>query len=84
ETRRNDADTAKQIEEMFRDQQRIRENLSALNNVSGQQDQVQRYSRELSTQEAKLTVLRDQQAQMRKRIIALESEIAALVAKMEF
>ena len=77
-------DSGKQIEELFRDQQRIRENLAALNRVTGQQEQVQRYSRELADQEAKLTALRDQQAQQRKRRAALESEIAALIEKMEF
>ena len=84
ETRRSEQDAAKQLEEMFRDQQRIRENLAALNRVTGQQEQVQRYSRELADQEAKLSALRDQQAQLRKRGAALESEIAALVEKMEF
>ena len=81
---RDDQDTGKQIEEMFRDQQRIRENLSALNRVSGQQEQVQRYSRELAEQEARLSSLRDQQSQLRKRRAALESEIAASIEKMEF
>lgn len=81
---RDDQETGKQIEEMFRDQQRIRENLSALNRVSGQQEQVQRYSRELSEQEARLSALRDQQSQLRKRRAALESEIAALIEKLEF
>ncbi|HZO55037.1 MAG TPA: DUF4139 domain-containing protein [Bryobacteraceae bacterium] len=84
ETRRSEQDSGKQIEELFRDQQRIRENLAALNRVTGQQEQVQRYSRELADQEAKLTALRDQQAQLRKRAAALESEIAALIEKMEF
>ncbi len=45
---KDDQETSKQNEEIFRDQQRNRENLSALNRVSGQQEQVQRYSRELS------------------------------------
>ncbi|MBK7931110.1 MAG: hypothetical protein IPJ98_27635 [Bryobacterales bacterium] len=81
---RGEADAGKQIEELFRDQQRIRENLSALNRVTGQQEQVQRYSRELSDQEAKLSALRDQQSQLRKRRAALESEIAALIEKLEF
>lgn len=84
EARRAEQDAARQIDEMYKDQQRIRQNLSALNNVSGQQEQVQRYSRELATQEAKLSTLRDQQDQQRKRGAALESEIAALVEKMEF
>ncbi|MBN8729243.1 MAG: hypothetical protein J0L64_01790 [Acidobacteria bacterium] len=84
EAMRGEQDAGKQIEELFRDQQRIRENLSALNRVTGQQEQVQRYSRELSDQEAKLSALRDQQSQLRKRRAALESEIAALIEKLEF
>jgi hypothetical protein len=72
------------IDGLFRDQQRIRENLAALNRVSGQQEQVQRYSKQLADQEAQLTALRDRQADLEKRKAALESEIASLIEKMEF
>lgn len=76
--------TQRNIESVFKDQQRIRENLSALNRVSGQQEQVQRYSKQLADQEAQLTALRDRQAELEKRKAALESEIASLIEKMEF
>ena len=72
------------IDGLFRDQQRIRENLAALNRVSGQQEQVQRYSKQLADQEGQLTALRDRQADLEKRKAALESEIASLIEKMEF
>ena len=41
------------------DQTRIRQNMQSLNQVSGQQDQVQKYARQLATQEAALASSRD-------------------------
>jgi len=76
--------TQRNIESVFKDQQRIRENLSALNRVSGQQEQVQRYSKQLADQEAQLTALRDRQAELEKRKVQLESEIQPLIEKMDF
>lgn len=73
-----------QINETVRDQERIRQNLGSLNAVAGQQDQVQRYARELAAQETRLASLRDQQAQLRKQRSALESEVNAAIEKMDF
>jgi chromosome segregation ATPase len=73
-----------QIDELVRDQGRIRENIASLNRVSGQQEQVQKYSRELAAQEAQLASLRDQQSELRKKKAALESELGAMIEKLEF
>jgi hypothetical protein len=73
-----------EIDEIFKDQQRLRENLSSLNRVTGQQEQVQRYARELSEQESQLASLRDRMAELRKRKTALEAELNDLMETAEF
>jgi hypothetical protein len=65
-------------------QDRLRENIASLNAVAGQQDQVQRYARQLADGETKLDALRNQQRQARARNQSLEAEIAALIDKLEF
>ena len=40
------------ISNIVSDQTRIRQNMQSLNQVSGQQDQVQKYARQLATQES--------------------------------
>ena len=70
---------------MTRDQERMRQNIESLNRVSGQQQQVQNYARQLAAQEAELAGLRDQAAvPQRKRKAALESELAKRIASVEF
>ncbi|MEZ5352690.1 MAG: DUF4139 domain-containing protein [Bryobacteraceae bacterium] len=70
--------------EQAADQQRVRENISTLSRVSGQQDQVQRYSQQLAAIESQLAGLRDKTAEARKRKAALESELNSLIEKLEF
>jgi hypothetical protein len=70
--------------EITRDQDRLRQNLSALNRVTGQQAQVQRYADELAAGDAKLAQLRDRLAAARKRQTALQNELNALIEKLEF
>ncbi len=70
--------------ELIRDQSRTRENIASLNTVSGQQEQVQRYSKQLADGETKLTALSDQQKDARKKKQALEAEVADLIGKLEF
>ncbi len=67
------------------DQARIRQNIQSLNQVSGQQDQVQKYARQLATQEAALAASRDrcersEQAESRGRSPALNT----LIEKLSF
>ena len=72
------------INELFRDQERIRQNLGSLRSVAGQQEQIQKYARELADQELKLASLRDRAGEVRKKKTALEQELAAMIEKMEF
>jgi len=73
-----------EINDTTRDQDRMRQNISSLNSVSGQQEQVQRYARQLSDGEGRLATLRDQQRDARKKKQGLERETANLIDKIDF
>ena len=66
------------------DQERIRQNINSLNHVSGQQEQVQKYARQLADQEAQLATLRDRQSEVERKRAALQSELNSLIEKMDF
>ena len=66
------------------DQSRIRSNMESLNRVTGQQDQVQQYARQLATTEAKLAALRDTQSALQKKKAALDAELNSLLDPLEF
>jgi chromosome segregation ATPase len=66
------------------DQDRVRENIRSLNQVSGQQDQVQKYARQLATQEGELAGLRDQLSDLKKKKAAQESELNKLIEALDF
>ncbi|HTM49080.1 MAG TPA: DUF4139 domain-containing protein [Bryobacteraceae bacterium] len=78
--RRTDAD----ITAVIRDQERLRQNIGSLNQVSGQQQQVLTYARQLAEQEGKLAGLRDRAAELQRNRAALEAELNAALEKMEF
>ena len=73
-----------ELNELTQDQGRIRSNIQSLNNVSGQQDQVQQYARQLAATEAKLAALRDTQSKLRRQKTTLESELNALIERVDF
>ncbi|HEY3740378.1 MAG TPA: DUF4139 domain-containing protein [Bryobacteraceae bacterium] len=73
-----------EINDTTRDQDRMRQNISSLNSVNGQQDQVQRYARDLSNSEGRLATLRDQQRDSRKKKDVLEREVSTLLDKLAF
>lgn len=72
------------INELVNDQNRLRQNIMSLNQVSGQQDQVQKYARQLADQESKLAQMRDSVGNLHKKKTALESELNSLIEKIEF
>jgi len=78
--RQGDAD----INSLTQDQTRIRSNIESLNRVSGQQDQVQQYARQLAAAETKLATLRDTQSDLRKKKAGLESQLNSLMERIEF
>ncbi len=78
--RQADADIAT----LTQDQGRIRSNMESLNRVSGQQDQVQQYARQLASTETKLAALRDSQSDLRKKKAALDTDLEGLLDKLDF
>ena len=72
------------IASLTQDQSRIRSNIESLNRVSGQQDQVQQYARQLAAAETKLAALRDTQSDLRKKKAALEGQLNSLMERIEF
>ena len=73
-----------QVRDLTTDEARIRQNISSLNSVSGQQQQVQNYARQLDAHEQQLATLRDQQAQLQKKKSALQGELDKLVEGLAF
>ena len=72
------------VNNMAQDQSRIRNNIESLNRVSGQQDQVQQYARQLAAAEVRLVALRDEQSALRKKKTALETELNGIMERLEF
>jgi hypothetical protein len=66
------------------DQTRIRQNIQSLNQVSGQQDQVQKYARQLAAQESALASSRDRSSDLKKQKATDESKLNTLIEKLEF
>ncbi|HUA18020.1 MAG TPA: DUF4139 domain-containing protein [Bryobacteraceae bacterium] len=69
---------------LVQDEDRIRKNISSLNQVSGQQDQVQKYARQLATQEGQLAALRDRESDLKKQKAAQQTNLNAAIEKLEF
>ena len=84
ETNRSLSDIGGQINNLTTDEDRIRRNIESLNSVSGQQQQVQNYARQLDAHEQQLAALRDSQAETEKKKAALEAELAKLVEALTF
>jgi hypothetical protein len=84
DTQRAAQDVESQIHDLNSDEDRIRHNISSLNNVSGQQQQVQTYARQLDAHEQQLAGLRDRQAELQKKKSALESELGKLIEALSF
>jgi hypothetical protein len=77
-----DADA--QTRNLNADEDRVRRNIQSLNNVAGQQQQVQTYARQLDSQEQQLAALRDKQAELQKKRSALQGELDRLAEALTF
>jgi len=77
-------DAQHQVRDLNTDEDRLRRNIESLNRVSGQQQQVQDYSRQLGALEQKLTGLRDHQAELEKKKTALQHDLDAMIASLSF
>ncbi len=72
-----------QIQERSQDQDRLRRNISSLNSVSGQNQQVQQYAQQLAAQEAELARMRDRQAELRRQRDDLQVKLNNLIETLE-
>lgn len=72
------------VTSLTQDQNRLRSNIESLNRVSGQQDQVQAYARQLAAAETKLAALRDTQSDLRKKKAVLDGELNSLMERIAF
>jgi len=72
------------IQSLSTDQDRLRQNISSLNSIAGQQETVQRYARDLAAREQQIVTLRDQAAEQRTKKSALESELNGMLERLEF
>jgi len=77
-------DALRQVRDLGTDEDRLRRNIESLNRVSGQQQQVQDYARELGALEQKLTTLRDRQAELQKKKTALQHDLDEMIASSSF
>ncbi len=72
------------ISDLTQDQTRVRANIQSLNNVNNQQDLVQQYASQLAANETKMVALRDSQSDLKRKKTALESELAAMMERLDF
>jgi chaperonin cofactor prefoldin len=77
-------DNRNQIRDLTGDEDRIRQNINSLNNVSSQQQLVQSYAKQLDAHEQQLAALRDSQAELNKKRAALQSELNKLIDGLTF
>jgi hypothetical protein len=78
------AEAHSEMQEASRAQERLRQNIQTLNHVSGQQEQVQEWSKQLAAEEVRMTELRDQISALDKKRAALEAELGDMIGKLEF
>jgi chromosome segregation ATPase len=72
-----------QVQERSQDQDRLRRNISSLNSVSGQNQQVQQYAQQLAAQEVELARMRDRQAELRRQRDDLQVKLNDLIETLE-
>jgi len=77
-------DAEAQARQLTEDESRIRQNMMSLNSVSGQQQQVQNYARQLDAHEQQIAQLRDRQAELQRKKVALDAELDRLIEGMSF
>ena len=77
-------DAERQMKDLSTNEDRLRRNISSLNSVSGQYQQVQDYAKQLGALEQKLTDVGDRQAQLQEKKTALQHELDGMIASLSF
>lgn len=73
-----------EVNDLSRDQQRVRENINTLSRVPNQQEQVQRYAGELAKMDAAIAAAQVRQNELRRQKASLEKELAEMAEKIDF
>jgi len=73
-----------QVNNLVRDEERNRQNIASLSQVSGQQQIVQDYARKLSDQETQIAKLRDREGALDQQHAALQTQLNSLIEKLDF
>jgi hypothetical protein len=80
ERRQVDAD----VQSITNDEQRNRQNIASLSQVSNQQQLVQDYARKLADQEVSIAKSRDRQKELDQQKTQLQTQLNGLIDKLEF
>jgi hypothetical protein len=73
-----------EIGNLTRDEERNRQNIASLSNVSGQQQVVQDYARRLADQETRIAKLRDQAAGLDQQRVTLQTQLNRQIENLDF
>jgi len=73
-----------QVNNLVRDEERNRQNIASLSQVSGQQQIVQDYARKLSDQETQIAKLRDREGALDQQRAATQTQLNGLIEKLDF
>jgi flagellar biosynthesis chaperone FliJ len=73
-----------EVNNVSRDEDRARQNIASLGNVSGQQQQAQNYARQLSQYEDRITALHNRHADLKQQMTALQQQLNEAMEKMTF
>jgi len=72
------------LDDLTADQTRLRANIDSLNRVKGQEDQVRKYSGQLSDNEAQIAKLRDQRRDLELTQAKLNGQLRDEIQKLDF
>jgi hypothetical protein len=72
------------IQNVSNDEERARQNISSLSQVSGQQQLVQDYARKLADSEAQIATLRERRKQIGDQRAALATQLNSAIEKLDF
>jgi hypothetical protein len=73
-----------EIGNLTRDEERNRQNITSLSNVSGQQQVVQDYARRLADQETRIAKLRDQAGALDQQRVTLQTQLNRQIENLDF
>jgi chromosome segregation ATPase len=78
------ADRTRETEQIFKDQERLRENLKAMKGSPEERSLVSRYTRQLDEQETRLDVIKREIAEREAKRARLQAELDALVQGLSY